>query len=506
MEVQLEPISGCDHFQNISLQNNTDNQLHIMKKKVVSIFLIAFLGFVITVHARKSTANLGIKRPSKSDATVWITSPESNVLFQSQNLSFNLKKEKNKNPTILIDPTLTFQTIDGFGNCLTGGSAMLLHRMDPRSRQAILKELFATDGNNIGISYLRISIGASDLDEHVFSYDDLPVGETDITLSRFSLAPDQADLIPVLKEILAINPDIKILGSPWSAPTWMKTNNNSKGGSLKPEFYDAYAKYFVKYIQGMKSEGITIDAITIQNEPLHPGNNPSLFMPADEQAQFIRQSLGPVFAASGIRSKIIVYDHNADRPDYPLAIFKDPEAAKYVDGSAFHLYGGKIEALTPVHNAYPDKNLYFTEQWVGAPGNLAADLAWHVRTLIIGGTRNWCRIVLEWNLAADPKYNPHTPGGCTECLGAITIDGNQVTRNPAYYILAHAAKLVRPGSVRIGSNTSEELPNVAFRTPDGKKVLIVQNNSGGRKNFNIEFKRKTVSVSLDKGAVGTYIL
>ena len=442
---------------------------------------------------------------SGNKGMVWITSPESNILFQPQKFSFGSKSGSTVDPVILVDPTQTYQTIDGFGNCLTGGSAMLLHRMDPQSRHSILKELFSTDGNSIGISYLRISIGASDLDDRLFSYDDLPVGESDATLSRFSLDPDNADLIPILKEILSINPAIKILGSPWSAPTWMKTNNNSKGGNLKPECFDAYAKYFVKYIKGMKGEGITIDAITIQNEPLHPGNNPSMYMPAEEQARFIRQSLGPIFKSSGIKTKIIVYDHNADRPDYPLTVLNDPEAAKYVDGSAFHLYGGTIDALTPVHEAHPDKNLYFTEQWVGAPGNLAGDLAWHVRTLIIGGTRNWCRTVLEWNLAADPAYNPHTPGGCTECLGAITIDGNKVTRNPAYYIIAHAAKLVRPGSLRIGSNTSDLLPNVAFITPDGKTVLIVQNNSGARKNFNIEFKRKTVSSSLEKGAVGTYV-
>jgi glucosylceramidase len=255
----------------------------------------------------------------------------------------------------------------------------------------------------------------------------------------------------------------------------------------------------------MKAEGINIDAITIQNEPLHPGNNPSMYMTAEDQAKFIKQSLGPAFASAKLSTKIIVYDHNADKPEYPLTIYKDPEASKYVDGSAFHLYGGSIDALTAVHEAYPDKNLYFTEQWVGAPGNLAGDLAWHVRTLIIGATRNWCRTVLEWNLAADPKNDPHTIGGCDKCLGTITIDGNVITRNPAYYILAHASKFVRPGSIRIGSNTSKELPNVAFKTPYGKKVVIVQNNSGENKTFNLTWKGKSVSIQLDKGAVGTYI-
>lgn len=231
-----------------------------------------------------------------------------------------------------------------------------------------------------------------------------------------------------------------------------------------------------------------------------------MYMTAEDQAKFIKENLGPAFAKGAIDTKIIVYDHNADRPDYPLTILKDPEAAKYVDGSAFHLYAGKIDALSEVHNAYPDKNLYFTEQWIGAPGKLTNDLSWHVKTLIIGGTRNWCRTVLEWNMAADSKHNPHTDrGGCDRCLGTVTINGNEVTRNPAYYILAHAAKFVRPGSVRIASNMLDNLPNVAFKTPDGQKVLIVLNETKMPQPFNIRFNGRTVSTELEGGAVGTYV-
>ncbi len=469
----------------------------------VIIFCLTLLNCKGTVHSENNP-----DQPSAGSGkaiALWLTSPETGVLFQQQKSGLVFENQIYQSPAITVDTTQTFQSIDGFGNCLTGGSATLLHKMDAASRSEILKELFATNDNNIGISYLRISIGASDLSDRVFSYNDLPAGETDPEMARFSLDPERVDLIPILKEILAINPNIKIMGSPWSAPTWMKTNNNFKGGSLKTQYFDAYAKYFVKYIQGMKAEGILIDAITIQNEPLHPGNNPSMYMTAEDQALFIKQSLGPAFAAAKITTKIIVYDHNADRPDYPLTILNDPEAAKYVDGSAFHLYGGSIEALTPVHNAHPNKNIYFTEQWVGAPGNLAGDLAWHVRTLIIGGTRNWCRNVLEWNLASDPNNNPHTVGGCDQCLGTITINGNSISRNPAYYILAHSAKFVRPGSVRIESSTTTSLPNVAFKTPDGKKVLIVQNNSGAKKIFNIRFNDKSASTVLEKDAVGTYI-
>lgn len=444
-------------------------------------------------------------RNGSEGVEVWLTNPDRSALFAKQPVPLPFSTSTTSYPTIDIDETQSFQSIDGFGYTLTGGSAMLISRMEASARAALLQELFSTQGAGIGVSYLRVSIGASDLDDRAFSYNDLPEGETDVRLEKFSLDPDRTYLIPLLKSILAIDPTIRILGSPWSPPAWMKTNNNSKGGSLKPEYYDVYAQYFVKYIKGMKAEGIRIDAVTIQNEPLHPGNNPSLLMLPQEQAAFIKKSLGPAFNAAGIDTKIILYDHNADRPDYPISILNDPEARKYVDGSAFHLYGGPVTALTEVHNAHPDKNLYFTEQWIGAPGNLKGDLGWHVKNLIIGATRNWSRTVLEWNLAADPKQEPHTPGGCTECLGAITLNGNTVTRNPAYYVIAAASKFVRPGSVRIQSNTSETLPNVAFKTPDGGKVLIVLNATEFTQQFTIRDKGRLVTATLPTGAVGTYV-
>ena len=439
----------------------------------------------------------------------WLTDSDAKVYFQQQpSISPNSDNDV-ANEVITINENVKYQTIDGFGYTLTGGSAMHLYNLDNTTRARILQELFAVDQNNIGVSYLRLSIGASDLDEAVFSYDDLPKGEVDYNMTRFSLGYDRLYLIPVLKEILAINPAIKLLGSPWSPPVWMKSNKNSIGGTLLVECYDAYALYFVRYIEEMKKEGITIDAITIQNEPLHPGNNPSLLMIAPVQAQFVKQSLGPAFRQHSINTKIIVYDHNADHPDYPITILKDPQAKQYVDGSAFHLYAGPIEALSVVHEQFPDKNLYFTEQWVGAPGNLKGDLVWHVKNLIVGATRNWARTVLEWNLAADSKLEPHTPGGCTLCLGALTIDGNVVAspRNPAYYIIAHAAKFVRPNSIRIDSNVVSGLPNVAFqRSSDQKRIVIVVNdNDFTKKSFQIQCGGKVYDTSLNGGSVGTYL-
>ncbi|OON70100.1 glycoside hydrolase family 30 protein [Hymenobacter sp. CRA2] len=455
--------------------------------------------------ACQSPKGAGTTGKAAKDAEAWLTTPDKSALFQRQPARLAFGTATNANPTIDIDEQQQFQPIDGFGYCLTGGSAMLLHRMDAAERTKLLKELFGTDGNNIGVSYLRVSIGASDLDDRAFSYDDLPAGQTDPQLTKFSLAPDQEHLIPVLKEILRINPQIKLMGSPWSPPPWMKTNESSKGGSLKPEFYPTYAQYFVKYLQGMQAQGIRIDAITVQNEPLHPGNNPSLLMLAEQQAEFVKKHLGPAFKAAKLDTKIIVYDHNCDKPEYPLAILGDPEARQYVDGSAFHMYGGKIEAMSQVHDAHPDKNLYFTEQWVGSKSKFSDNLPWHVRTLIIGATRNWARTVLEWNLAADPQQNPHTPGGCTECRGALTLDGNKVTREDAYYIIAHASKFARPGSVRIASTLPDKLPNVAFKAPDGRKVVVVQNDSPTAQNFNIRTQGRQFAAALAPGAVGTYV-
>lgn len=440
---------------------------------------------------------------SKGDVDFWMTTGDKTSLLEERG-GPEFKTQTTLESVIDVDTTKQYQTIDGFGYALTGGSADLLHqKLDAGERASLLRELFLPEG--IGVSYLRVSIGASDLDDHVFSYCDLPPGQTDPELKNFSLSEDEAHLIPLLKEIIAINPAIRIMGSPWSAPSWMKTNNLPKGGSLKPAFYDAYALYFVKYVEGMAKEGIPIDAITLQNEPENPGNTPSMLMTADEQAQFVKASLGPAFSKAGIKTKIVVFDHNCDHPEYPISILNDPEARQYIDGSAFHLYVGDIGALSKVHEAHPDKNLYFTEQWTSGEGKFDEDLRWHTKNLIVGATRNWSRNVLEWNLAADPQFNPHTgDGGCTTCMGALTI-GPSVTRNVSYYIIAHASKFVRPGSVRVETNIPDGLYNVAFLTPEGKKVLIVVNDNDTRQSFAIRFKGQVAESTLAPGAVGTYI-
>lgn len=434
----------------------------------------------------------------------WMTKADQSVLLQKQSGVLYFADTTNSYPVIQVDSLTSYQSIDGFGYTLTGASAYLLNSMGA-GKNALLQELFGNGTNEIGVSYLRLSIGASDLSAEVFSYNDLPAGETDPELKKFSLSQDTVDLIPVLKDILRINPSIKLMGSPWSPPVWMKDNKNSVGGSLLPQFYGSYANYFVKYIQAMKAEGITIDAITIQNEPQHGGNNPSLLMPAEQQADFIKNHLGPAFESAGIQTKIIIWDHNCDNPQYPITILNDAGAKKYVDGTAFHLYAGDISALSTVHNAHPDKALYFTEQWTSSKGEFGGDLKWHTKNVIIGSLRNWSRVALEWNLANNAAFGPHTDGGCTECKGALTINGTAITRNVSYYIIAHASKFISPGSVRIASNSITNLPNVVFKRPDGKKVMVIVNESSNPEGFNIKYKNKIAFTSLPAGAVATYI-
>ncbi|MDO8967184.1 glycoside hydrolase family 30 beta sandwich domain-containing protein [Algoriphagus sp.] len=434
----------------------------------------------------------------------WLTDPVANVLFEKQE---DVDKTNESELVIAVDAETSFQSMDGFGFTLSQGSAKHLLGMGEAARAALLKELFGNGEKDIRISYLRLSVAASDLNDFPFSYNDLEDSlATDSTLTQFSLGPDTLDVLPVLKQILKINPNIKLMASPWSPPKWMKDNKDTRGGSLLEEFEGIYACYLVQYIKAMKEKGFEIDALTIQNEPLHPGNNPSLLMFADQQARFIGVHLGPAFAENGIKTKILIYDHNADRPDYPIAVLNDSLANPFIDGSAFHLYAGEIAALSRVHQAYPDKNIYFTEQWIGAPGNLEGDMPWHVKNLIIGATRNWAKTVLEWNLTSNPELTPFTDrGGCDRCLGAVTVDGDSVTRNPAYYVIAHASKFVDPGSVRIDSNLFEGLHNVAFLRPDGKKVLIALNDAKKPISFQVKDKGKTFFAELNPGATGTWI-
>lgn len=477
------------------------------KQSVIFTFLATF--FIVGLSCSKKSSSV-VAQPShpitKNDVSVWITKPDQSIKLLKQYYSSNEGKINNTFPVLSIDPATTLQTVDGFGFTLTGGSAYLINKLPTGTRISLLNELFGKDENSIGISYLRISLGASDLSKEVFSYNDLSISQTDSNLSAFTLAQDTVDLIPILREILDVNPSIKLMASPWSPPVWMKDNKSSKGGKLLKEFYATYASYFVKYIQQMKLKGINIDAVTIQNEPMNPDNNPSLKMEALEQADFIKNHLGPAFQANNINTKIIIWDHNCDLPEYPLQILADADASQYIDGSAFHLYAGNISALSTVKSAYPNKNIYFTEQWTSKDGDFGGDLKWHIKNVIIGSLQNWSRVALEWNLANDAAYGPHTPGGCTACKGALTIDGAIITRNVPYYIIAHVSKFIPTGSVRIAHTAVANLPAVAFKTPESKIVMLVINDAESAQSVNIKLGDKWVKVDMSAGTVATIIM
>jgi glucosylceramidase len=476
-------------------------------KKIPVLILLVSILFVFGV-CKKSTGDAppppNPPAPATNDVEFWLTKADQSTLLQKQAGVISFGTVANTNISVDVDSTQQFQSVEGFGYSLTGGSAGLINQLPAADKTTLLEELFGNGSNAIGISYLRVSIGASDLSASVFSYNDIPAGQTDVNLINFSLSKDTTDIIPVLKQILAINPNIKIMGSPWSAPVWMKNNGSSTGGSLQPQYYNVYAQYFVKYILAMKSKGITIDAVTIQNEPEYGGNNPSMLMSATQQADFIKNHLGPAFSTVGITTKIIVWDHNCDNPGYPITILNDAGAKQYVKGSAFHLYAGNISALSTVHNSYPDKDVYFTEQWTSANGSFDGDFKWHTKNVLIGSMRNWSRVTLQWNLASNKQNEPHTPGGCTECKGALTIDGSFISRNVGYYNIAQLSKFVPPGAVRISSSEPGGLSSVAFVRPDGKKVLLVLNDGAASISFNIKYKNKWAVVSLPAGSAGTY--
>ncbi len=341
----------------------------------------------------------------------WVTRSADALLQPLQPVAFSRSAPHDALATIDIDDRRTFQPIEGFGFALTGGSAYLLAGLAAADRADLLQELFGSTEASVGLSCLRLSIGASDLGRRDFTYWALRRGGGDPNLSRFNLAGGDPEVVPVLQEILRINPAVKIIASPWSAPPWMKSNGRYVGGRLKPEYYPAYAQYFVKYLETMRGHGIHVCAVTPQNEPRNPRNEPSMVMTAAEQADFIKGHLGPELRKGAPETEILCWDHNCDEPDYPLAVLGDAEARAYIGGVAWHLYNGSPEAMSQVRDRYPEKKVYFTEQWVSSHDDFMGALRWHTKNVIIGTLRNWSRTALEWNLASDPEYALHTRHG-----------------------------------------------------------------------------------------------
>lgn len=397
---------------------------------------------------------------------------------------------------IRLDRQARYQSLDGFGAAITGSSAYNLSLMPPGKRKAFLEETFSPD--RYGFNYVRVPIGCSD-----FSLSDYTCCDVE-GIEHFALTREETDyIIPILKEILAINPDLKVMGTPWTCPKWMKVESLENmepydswtGGQLNPACYDDYALYFLKWIQAFEKEGIKIYSITPQNEPLNRGNSASLFMGWEEQRDFVKNALGPLLAKAYPAIKIYAFDHNynydnmADQYRYPLRIFEDKEAARYFAGSAYHNYGGDREELLAVHEARPDKELVFSEASIGEWNNgrdLEESLLRDMTELGIGTVNNWCKAVILWNLMLDTDQGPHGgPGACATCYGAVDIDPDTysvVTRNSHYYVIAHLASVVKPDAVRIGIKGPDVdgLAYSAFLNRDGSMALVVCNEGEER--------------------------
>jgi len=404
-----------------------------------------------------------------------------------------------------IDETQTFQEMDGFGASLTDSSAWLLyHILTPDEQKKVMAELFSYE-TGIGLSYLRQPMGASDFALKNYTYADTP---EDDRLEHFSIAYDEAYIIPLLQQALKINPRLQIMGSPWSAPAWMKESNDLNRGQLKNELYALYADYFLKYVQAYAAKGLPIHAITLQNEPQHePCSYPCMRMKVVDQAK-LAKLIGERFQKDRINTKIVVWDHNWDNPDEVIAILNDHQANPYIAGSAFHCYAGDVSAQSKVVAAHPNKEVYFTEcSGGGWSEDFANNLLWDVSTLVIGTTRHWAKTVLKWNIALDENSGPQN-GGCSNCRGVITINQHtgQVTKNVEYYSLGHISKFVRPGTKRIYSTnlSSGEIQNVAFINPDGLIAVIVLNTADNERMLKMHWKEEAFSYTLPSHSVATF--
>ena len=400
---------------------------------------------------------------------------------------------------IRYDKSVLGKEVDGFGLALTTASCYNLMQMDKESRTAFLKEMFSpTEG--VGSSLIRVSIGASDFclsEEYTWCDKE--------GLENFQVHPEDRDfLFPILKEVYAINPDVKIIASPWSCPRWMKCkmpggndwdvknfnkpvteeidNNSWTGGRLKPSCYDEYAEYFVKWVQVMEKEGFDIHALTMQNEPLNPGNSMSLVMPWQDQKEFVKV-LGPAMEKAGLGDvKILLFDHNFNYDDkdgqdnYPLNIYADDEASKWSDGSAWHSYGGNVRELDEIQAAYPDKDIYFTEASIGEWNyDFAKCLLQDYSDLFLGTLKRGGSGVTLWNLMLDDKNGPYSPqdGSCKTCFGGVTIKApgyDVVSKNSHWFNVAHASSVVKPGARMIETS--------GFSFPSGFECLMFLNTDG----------------------------
>lgn len=468
------------------------------KKNLLRMFVVSLLlGLATCTQAREASVQ------------AWVTTGDkTKLLARGPDMFFRVGTPLRFN--IDIDADTRYQEMVGFGAAITDASAWLIqNRMSPTQRLALMQEMFGA-APGIGLNFTRLTIGASEYSRHHYSFDDMPPGENDPTLAHFSIDANRADVLPVVKMALAINPQLRVMATPWSAPGWMKTSDSLVQGSLRPEFYGAFADYLLRYVDAYAAEGVPIYALTLQNEPhFEPADYPGMRLDPAARSRVIGEFLGPRLAQRSSPVRVLDWDHNWNEPEAPLNVLADPVARSYVAGVAWHCYKGEVTAQTVVHDAYPDKETYFTECASGEwETNWGEGLTWVARNLIVGSTRAWAKGVLFWNLALDENHGPHL-GGCPYCRGVVTIDSatGAVTRNSEYYAFAHASRFVHPGARRIKSSAETSgLSNVAFRNgDDGSLVLIVANSSAGVRRFSVRYAKRTFSYKLDGKSIATFV-
>jgi glucosylceramidase len=469
---------------------------------VTRVLRLAAVSFSLVVLWRVVAPSSGVLAANET-VSVWMTTSDRSRLLQPQGAA-TFGPDTGTAQVVDVNEGTLYQPIDGFGASLTESSAVVINGMSASSRQTLLNNLFSRNGSGIGLSILRQPMGASDFAASGnYSYDNTCCDVNDFNLSR-----DTQAIIPILKQIRTINPNIFIKGVPWSAPGWMKTTGSMNGGKLQTQYYGAFAQYFVRWIQAYQAQGLPIWAIAPQNEPMHETTGyPTMKMEATEQAAFIKNNLGPALQSAGLGSvKIIALDHNWSLIAYPRTILQDPVANPFVAGTGWHCYSAGLPNQTTLHNEFPTKAMWHTEcsdgGWVGG-GTWAGNFDRGMREMAIDVIRHWAQGVMKWNLALNASNGP-TNGGCTNCYGTVTVNGSTVTYNAEYYFLGHVSKFVDRGARRIQSNEVGTIKNVAFRNPNGGKVLVAYNTGTGSASFRVRWAGQSFTYTLPGRAAATF--
>jgi glucosylceramidase len=448
----------------------------------------------VTVAAATTVFAVSQAAPSfaATAANVWLTTADqSNKLTQQAAVTFG---SGGSGSVITVNPNATYQTIVGFGGSMTDASSYDI--FNSPSRNTIMSNLFGSGG--IGLSFLRQPIGTADFSRAFYSLDD---GSSDPSLSRFSIAKDQAYIIPLLQQALSLNPQLTVMATPWSAPGWMKTSGNMVGGSLTGGDESVFAQYLTKFVQAYQAQGVPITYLTVANEPQYsPPAYPGMLMSASQESTIVN-ALGPDLRAAGLSTKILAWDHNWDNTSFPEQVLNS--TGSNTAGVAWHHYGGTVTAQTTVHNAYPTKEVLETEGSWTTGTNWGAEINGQGGGTAINTLRNWSSTVTFWNIALDANGGPKIGNSCG-CTAPVTTNGSSVTYNAEYYVLGHFSKFVKPGAVRIDSNVVGTVNNVAFKNPDGTIALVAENTGGSSQTFQVSYGGSSFGYTLPAGAMATF--